>query len=137
MTKSFDLNLEEVLQDWEIEHGVREVISNALDEQLLTNLKNIEITKELKGRWHIRDFGRGLQIEHFTLNENPEKLNSSLGLICKFEVGLNTGLLKFLNLPFGLKSGCGIIIMCALMFHWEYAYRLLPKCDILKCTLRR
>jgi len=103
MIKSFDLNIEEVLQDWEIEHGVREVISNALDEQLLTNSKDIEIINDLKDRWHIRDFGRGLQIEHFTLNENPEKLNSSLCLIGKFGVGLKDALATFNRRDIGVE----------------------------------
>jgi len=30
--KKFDLNIEKVLEDWEIYHAIREVIANALDE---------------------------------------------------------------------------------------------------------
>ena len=30
--KKFDLNIEKVLEDWEVYHAVREVIANALDE---------------------------------------------------------------------------------------------------------
>lgn len=94
-TRLFDLNIEEVLEDWDIEHGLREIISNALDEQLLSQSQEIEIKRDFQGRWHIRDFGRGIQIEHFTLNENPEKLNSELGLIGKFGVGLKDALATF------------------------------------------
>ena len=46
--KKFDLNIEEVLEDWEVYHAIREIIANAIDEQLLTNTKEIEIKKEKK-----------------------------------------------------------------------------------------
>ncbi len=92
--KLFDLNIEEVLENWEVEHALREVIANALDEQVLTNSSEIKIFKK-RGCWHIRDFGRGLQIEHFTLNENPEKLNALSGVIGKFGVGLKDALATF------------------------------------------
>ena len=75
--KKFDLNIEKVLEDWGIPHAIREVIANALDEQALTNTKNVEVTKDKLGRWHIRDYGRGLRHEHLTQNENKEKLGSS------------------------------------------------------------
>jgi DNA gyrase/topoisomerase IV subunit B len=93
--RAFDLNVEEVLENWEIEHAVREVIANALDEQVLSNTANIQIAKDSTGNWHIRDFGRGLRIEHFTLNENPEKLAAPSGVIGKFGVGLKDALATF------------------------------------------
>ncbi len=34
--RMFDLNIEEVLEAWEVSHAIREVISNALDEQALS-----------------------------------------------------------------------------------------------------
>jgi DNA gyrase/topoisomerase IV subunit B len=43
--KTFDLNIEEILENWEIHHALREVIANALDEQLLSNTENIKIEK--------------------------------------------------------------------------------------------
>jgi hypothetical protein len=43
----------------------------------------------------VRDYGRGLQIEHFTLNENEEKLASEAGIIGKFGVGLKDALATF------------------------------------------
>lgn len=88
----FDLNIEEVLDHWEVEHAIRELIANALDEQLLTGSPDIEIFEDERGVWHVRDFGRGLQIEHFTLNENKEKLASQLPVIGKFGVGLKDAL---------------------------------------------
>jgi hypothetical protein len=88
----FDLNIERVLEHWEVHHGVRELIANALDEQALTNTGMIAITKDDRGRWHIRDFGRGLRIEHFTLNESPEKLSAPGAVIGKFGVGLKDAL---------------------------------------------
>jgi hypothetical protein len=91
-TRSFDLNIEEVLENWEVEHALREVIANALDEQLLTSTKAIDISKDRHGQYHIRDFGRGLRIEHFTLNEDKEKLGSDKPVIGKFGVGLKDAL---------------------------------------------
>jgi DNA gyrase/topoisomerase IV subunit B len=69
VTRAFDLNIEEVLENWEVEHALREIIANALDEQLISKTREIEITNDNAGDWHVRDYGRGLQIEHFTLNE--------------------------------------------------------------------
>src|SRR5882672_812940 len=94
-TRSFDLNIEEVLENWEVEHAIREIIANALDEQVISRTAEIEISKDGEGDWHIRDFGRGLQIEHFTLNENQEKLSAPTGIIGKFGVGLKDALATF------------------------------------------
>jgi hypothetical protein len=91
----FDLNIEEVLENWEISHALREIISNALDEQVLTGTADVEIAKDGAGRWVIRDYGRGLKIEHFTLNENQEKLARTSGVIGKFGVGLKDALATF------------------------------------------
>ena len=38
----FDLNMEDVLDDWEIYHAIREIIANALDEQVLTKTKEMK-----------------------------------------------------------------------------------------------
>lgn len=46
--KKFDLNIEKILEDWEVHHAIREVIANAIDEQLLTKTKDIEIFKDSK-----------------------------------------------------------------------------------------
>ena len=92
--KPFDLNIEEILEDWEVYHGLREVIANAIDEQLLTNTREIEITKDKEENWRIRDYGRGLKYEHLTQKENAEKL-SNPNIIGKFGIGLKDALATF------------------------------------------
>lgn len=92
--KKFDLNVEKVLEDWETHHAIREIIANALDEQALTNTKDIEIFQGHNHGWHIRDAGRGLKYEHLTQNENGEKL-ANPHLIGKFGVGLKDALATF------------------------------------------
>lgn len=67
--KKFDLNIEKILENWEMHHAIREIIANALDEQLLTKTKEVEITKR-DSAWIVRDFGRGLKHTHLTQNEN-------------------------------------------------------------------
>ena len=47
VSREFDLNIEEILEDWEIYHALREIIANALDEQVLTNSKDIKILRIL------------------------------------------------------------------------------------------
>lgn len=93
--KKFDLNIEKVLEGWEIYHALREIIANALDEQILTNTKEIELSKDKEGNWRIRDFGRCLRYEHFTQNENKEKLANTDKVIGKFGVGLKDALAVF------------------------------------------
>jgi len=94
MTGTFDLNIENVLENWEICHAVREVIANAIDEMVITKTKPIEIFQSDDGLWHIRDFGRGLQYKHFTQNESDEKAKAQ-GVIGKFGVGLKDALAVF------------------------------------------
>lgn len=89
--EAFDLNVEEVLEHWTVAHAVRELIANALDEQVLTATADPEIAKSPYGVWHVRDFGRGVRPEHLTQRENPEKL-SHPNLIGKFGVGLKDAL---------------------------------------------
>ncbi|MEM3794709.1 MAG: ATP-binding protein [Thermoprotei archaeon] len=90
----FDLNIEKILEDWEIYHAIREVIANALDEQQLTHSKEIEIYPTKSGSWIIRDFGRGLNVQHLTQNENKEKL-ANPNMIGKFGIGLKDALATF------------------------------------------
>jgi len=93
--KKFDLNIEKVLEDWEVHHALREVIANALDEQALTKTKDIGILNDNPGHWHIRDFGRGIKYDHLTQNENQEKLAHPDIVIGKFGVGLKDALATF------------------------------------------
>jgi len=91
--KKFDLNIEKILENWEIYHAIREVIANALDEQLLTKTKNVEIFRS-QAYWIVRDFGRGLKYTHLTQNENQEKLNNK-NVIGKFGIGLKDAVATF------------------------------------------
>ncbi len=92
--RKFDLNIEKILEDWKTYHAIREIIANALDEQMITQTKAIEIFKDTKNNWHIRDFGRGLRYEHLTQNESEEKAKHT-NLIGKFGVGLKDALATF------------------------------------------
>ena len=95
VTGKFDLNMGEVLEAWKTPDAVREVIANALDEQALTETADVEIYSDDEGRWHIRDQGRGLRYEHFTQDENEEKLDNPDRVIGKFGVGLKDALATF------------------------------------------
>lgn len=93
-TKLFDLNIEKVLEHWGLEHALREIIANAVDEQALTSSKPIGIFQGEKGRWHVRDYGRGIEYRHFVQNESAEKM-AAPNLIGKFGVGLKDALAVF------------------------------------------
>src|SRR3954462_8708196 len=93
--REFGLNIERVLENWTLAHAIRELIANALDEAALTGTAEPEITKDADGRWHIRDFGRGLRYEHLTQNENREKLANPEKVVGKFGVGLKDALATF------------------------------------------
>ena len=92
--KQFDLNIEKILDGWEVFHALREIIANALDEQVLTSTEEVKICIDPDGKWHIRDYGRGLRYEHLTQNENQEKL-ASVRTIGKFGIGLKDALATF------------------------------------------
>lgn len=102
--RKFDLNMQEVLESWAVADAIREVIANALDEQALTGTDEIEISVDDEGRWHIRDYGRGLHHEHLTQNEDQEKLNNPDVVIGKFGVGLKDALATF------HRNGVGVTI---------------------------
>lgn len=107
--KYFDLNIQNILDDWEIYHAVREIIANAVDEKKLTGSKEIEIFKDANSDYHIRDYGRGLNIEHFLQNQSEEK-NNTKGIIGKFGIGLKDALAVFNNnnINVQIKSKHGI-----------------------------
>lgn len=91
--KRFDLNMEEdLLEAWGKSDGIRELIANALDEQALSETDPVEIFQDADGRWHIRDYGRGLRYQHFTQGEDEEKLANPDQVIGKFGVGLKDAL---------------------------------------------
>ncbi len=93
--KLFDLNIERILENWEVHHALREVIANAMDEQRLTESGEIQIFKDGEAAWHVRDFGRGMEIEDFILSENPEKLETDEDVIGVFGFGLKDALATF------------------------------------------
>ena len=109
--KNFDLNMGKILEDWEIYHAIREIIANALDEQLLTNTAEIEIAKA-GDAWCIRDFGRGLNYHHLTQNENPEKTDNDK-VIGRFGVGLKDALATLFrhNIVVEIQSKYGVITL--------------------------
>lgn len=63
MVREFDLNIEKILENWEVYHAIREIIANALDEQTITQTSSIKIEQTPDGWWHIIDYGRGLAKE--------------------------------------------------------------------------
>lgn len=90
--RDFDLNMEKVLDGWEVCHALRELIANALDEAVLSGTAEVQITCDADGTWHIRDFGRGLRYEHLTQNESVEKRAHAAAVIGRFGVGLKDAL---------------------------------------------
>lgn len=90
--RAFDLNIEKVLESWTVGHALREMIANALDERTLSGSVPIEISRVRQGEWRIRDFGRGLRIEHLTQKENPERHRREREALGRFGVGLKDAL---------------------------------------------
>ena len=110
--REFDLNIENILENWEVYHAIREIIANALDEQIITGTKDIDIDQTNDGKWHIIDYGRGLNYYHLTQKENAEKLNNEK-LIGRFGVGLKDALATLYrhNISVEIKSKYGIITL--------------------------
>jgi hypothetical protein len=73
--KYFDLNIgPKVLNHLNIEDALKEIISNALDEHRMSEIKkDIKIYKNTESKWCIRDYGDGLKQTHFKFNINEEK----------------------------------------------------------------
>lgn len=99
--KSFDLNIEKILENWELHHAVRELIANAIDEQLLSNTKEVKIYNA-DDAWIIKDFGRGIRYTHLTQNENLEKIKHP-NTIGKFGIGLKDALATFNRFGIGIE----------------------------------
>jgi hypothetical protein len=92
--KNFDLNIDKILENWELPHAIRELIANAIDESVITSTKAPDIYRDEHGWWHVRDYGRGLRYQDLIQSENPEKLGHS-GVIGKFGIGLKDALATF------------------------------------------
>ena len=72
--KYFDINIANVLEHLEIEDSLKEVISNALDEHILSESKrDIRIYKNDNNNWCIRDHGRGIKPSNFKFDINNDK----------------------------------------------------------------
>jgi len=72
--KYFDLNIGNVLEHLEIEDSLKEIISNGLDEHILTESKrDIRIYKNDNNNWCIRDYGRGIKSSNFKFDINNDK----------------------------------------------------------------
>jgi hypothetical protein len=110
-TRLFDLNIERILEGWELCHATREVIANALDEQALSGTEDVSIRRTSEKAWTIRDYGRGIRYEHLTQNESVEKLKNSSKVIGRFGVGLKDALATFNRRGIGvhIKSRFGEI----------------------------
>lgn len=89
--RNFDLNIDKILDNWDVAHAIRELIANALDESLLSQTAAPTVTKTAPGCWTIRDFGRGLKYQDLIQSENAEKIASPI-VIGKFGVGLKDAL---------------------------------------------
>ena len=73
--KYIDLNIgSTVLTHLAIEDALKEIISNALDEHIISEIKReIRIYEDSNDNWCIRDYGRGLTTSNFKFNKNDEK----------------------------------------------------------------
>lgn len=112
MVREFDLNIEKILENWEVYHAIREIIANALDEQTITQTSSIKIEQTPDGWWHIIDYGRGLNYYHLTQNENDEKLKNEK-CIGRFGIGLKDALatLHRHDIEVKIQSRYGIITL--------------------------
>ncbi len=93
----FDLNIKDILSDWNVWDALRELIANAIDESVITKTKFpiIDWNKESK-ILTIEDFGRGLNSNDFIQNENNEKKQTK-GIIGKFGIGLKDAIAVLTN----------------------------------------
>jgi hypothetical protein len=92
--RHFDLNIDKILENWDVTHAIREIIANAIDESLLTNTALPHVFKDSVGWWHIRDCGRGLKYQDLIQSENQEKIENP-NVIGKFGIGLKDALATF------------------------------------------
>lgn len=117
--KYFDLNIKEILENRETYHAIREIIANALDEQTITNTENVEIYKDGKWVWHIRDFWRWIKEIHLIQNENNEKTTNNK-VVGKFWVWLKDALAVFdrHNIEIHIKSKYNIIKLTKIEKNW-------------------
>ena len=93
----FDLNIQDILNDWSTSDAIREIIANAIDEANLTQTQKPIINYDENNQsLIITDFGRGIKIDNFTQNENDEKRNCNQ-MIGKFGIGLKDAIAVLFN----------------------------------------
>ncbi|MGL4769242.1 MAG: hypothetical protein ACRCW6_03380 [Mycoplasmoidaceae bacterium] len=93
-TNKLDLNIKNILENWEIWHAIREIIVNAIDEHKIRNISDFPIINFHNGIIEIIDKGNGIKKEHFIQNENKEKTERN-DLIGKFGIGLKDAIATF------------------------------------------
>ena len=73
--KYIDLNIgSSALTHMSIEDALKEIISNAFDEHILSNItRNVKIYQDTNNKWCIRDYGRGITTSSFKFNINTDK----------------------------------------------------------------
>lgn len=103
-TESFDLNIDDMLSHWEVSDALRELIANAIDESRLSGTPEPDIAYDVHGKTvSIRDWGRGLEVEHLVQNESREKFDAGF-TIGRFGVGLKDALESCMKTAAVLKS---------------------------------
>ena len=106
-----DLNIKDIDNNWTINDAIRELVANAIDEHILTNITNdIKITYNSQTKTLIiSDEGRGIKNLHFIENANKEKLNHS-NVFGKYGVNLKNAIAVLVNnhVNVTIKSDFGI-----------------------------
>jgi hypothetical protein len=139
--KQFDLNIDKILEGWDLSDAIRKLIANAIDEAILTNTRAPDVTKDGSGCWHVRDFGGGLRYQDLIQSENPAK-RASPSVIGKFGIGLKDALATFerRGVKVLIKSRHGdIMLSCVSKHSFEelitlHATVLPPSCPDLQGT---
>ena len=102
---SYDLNIgPETLSHLQIEDGLRELISNALDEHIINEIHTDIVIKKKNNTWIIKDYGRGIKEINFRIQQNEEKLKYQ-NIIGMFGYGLKDAI----GILFGRKVDMKIV----------------------------
>lgn len=114
MGKTFDLNIVRILDHWRVCNAIRELITNASDETIQSGCKKEIVDYDgITNSVVIRDFGSGIKIDHFTLNESKSKL-ASVKTTGQFGVGLKDAVafLHRVGKEVLFRSRHGIMTVC-------------------------
>lgn len=96
---SFDLNTAKVHDAWSIAFALRELISNAIDEEILSKcgIETEILFNETTGILSIRDYGRGIRLENFVQAQDATKSNKNSLTMGKFGYGLKDAIAVLYN----------------------------------------